>query len=334
LKSADFSDIEKTLREIRTLDTILEKPVNSLRKLQNSFEEEDYEKTISDGIKTEGIMEGVEERYERMRRAYVICAYRKLINDCDAAEIDVSEAKELLNGLVIHFNDKEYMDIDEKIKELIDQASELQSKRAKKVKDIIFNTETFINDAKDLKADVSEAVTLLRKAEDMYFSKNYNKAVYFSMKARKAAEGAREHLVKGISDAMLFVKTVIVDAKGIGADVTEPEELHQKAREAFKAEEYARCKKLLKESEQLALELQDAQIQKAMQLRGKIGEDVEKPKVADLTKSMVEVQTEQPASGPQQKTRCPNCGQRFSVKKGPKPFRIECPYCGLRGWMH
>jgi hypothetical protein len=334
IKAPDYSEIEKTLREIRTLDTILEKPTKSVRKLQSSFEEEDYERTISNGIKFEGIMGGVEEKYERMRRAYVICAFRKLINDSDAADIDVSKPKKLLNDMVVHFNEKQYKDVDGKIQELTDQVMELQNKRSKKVKDIIFSTESFIGDAKDLNADISEAAGFLRQAEDMYFSKNYNKAVYFAMKAKRAAEGAREHLVKGISDAMLFVKTVIVDAKGIGADVTEPEELHQKAREAFKAEEYAKCKKLLKESEQLALELQDAQIQKAMLLKGKTLDDTAKPKVADLTKSMVEVQTEQQPSGPQQKTRCPNCGQRFAVKKGPKPFRIECPYCGLRGWMH
>ena len=216
--------------------------------------------------------------------------------------------------------------------------------------------------ARELGADVKKARDLLRNAEDAFDAKKFKKVHQFLEKAKQTAEDARRDRIQGLSDSLLFVKSILDDARDIGADVTEADDLYNKTKGAFDSEEYSECKVLLKEVEQLALRLQDNQIKKAMNLRLRregIGAGL-----TDIGEDVVEVEPEQvvappnstnipryrrpttaaypqdalqpsirPAPQRMRKTKCPNCGQRFPVQGGPGPIRVECPYCGMRGMM-
>jgi hypothetical protein len=358
-----LAEIENILKEFRNQGPIFEKANELLKKMQDNFSSGNLEGTITIGNEGSGLITDMKDSFERVRRAFVIYAFRQLISDLKESGIDIGEAENLTAKAAesLHFEENE--ELDGIIEEITIKAEELLKEQAKSLKELMSSVEEFIDQAKDLGADVSEAKKLLRKAEDAFDSKIFKKVSELATKANKAAEDARRDRIQGISDSLLFVKTILTDAREIGADVTEPEEIYSKAKSAFDEENYNDCKSLIKEAEQLALQLQDDQIQKAMKLRKR-----REPEDAavDLGKGVVEVEAEivsppeptrqrrysrdyssqyppsyqrppivQPRMPRQdmRKTRCPNCGQSFPVRAGKGPIKIECPFCGMRGMM-
>jgi hypothetical protein len=279
-----------------------------------------------------------------------------LIGDVRDSGIDVGEAEKLALQAATHLHKGEEESFDEILNEIENKAQSLTKEQAKKMKDLITSVEEFVDQTRDLGANVKEARDFFHKAEDAYNSNKFKKVSYFALKARKAAEDARVDRIKGLSDSLLFVRTILDDARGIGADVAEAEKIYIKANTAFKDEDYVACKALIKDGEQLALELQDAQIQKALELRNRRDtEDPDNTEVVEVEPEIVKPPSRRfrpesqpysspystpqmrPSSMPPQqgvrKTRCPNCGQSFPIRGGKGPKRVECPFCGMRGMM-
>ncbi|UCF07837.1 MAG: hypothetical protein JSW28_09380 [Thermoplasmata archaeon] len=362
-----LGEVEKVLKNYKSKAAIFDKADEQLHRMQGNFEEGNFGGTISQGIKSSGLIHDLSKRYENVRRAFMIMSFRQLISDVKEAEIDAGEAETQVFKAAELFHNQENEALDGILKEMNDTAEHLQKEQAKKIKDMIFSVEEFIAQAMDLGADVEKAKKSFREAEDAFDSKKFKKVHQQLAKARKAAEDARRDRIQGLSDSLLFVKSILDDARDIGADVSDADELYIKAKSAFDEENYGESKVLIKEVEALALELQDAQIKKAMKLRMR-REGVREP-VGGGGEEVVEVQPEavvpspQPRSMPRyrqppmrgypqqpypppvrpppvmqrpqrmRKTRCPNCGQRFPVQGGPGPVRVECPFCGMRGMM-
>lgn len=356
-----LAEIEKILKDFKSRGPIFDKANELLEKMQSNFSEGNLEGTISDGVAGSGIIEDMTNSFEKVRKAFIIYAFRQLIGDVKESGIDIGEAETLVLKAADHFIKGEDKDLEVVLQEIAAKTENLQKEQAKKIKELISSVEEFIDQTKDLGADTNEAREFFRKAEEAFDSKIFKKVSYFAAKAKKATEDARKDRIQGLSDSLLFVKTILDDAKDIGADVAEAEELYSKAKTAFEEENYGECKTLIKEAEQLALQLQDAQIRKALELRRR--REPEEEPITDLGKEVVEVEPEaaakpqrrhfgaypRPSTGrysqtpmqlPQtptqprmRKTKCPNCGQSFPVMGGKGPIRIECPYCGMRGMM-
>lgn len=344
-------EIEKILKDFKKQDPLFDKANELLEKMQSNFTEGNLEGTISEGIEGSGIVEDMTNRFEKIRKAYIIYAFRQLISDVKEAGIDTGEAEALVLKAAEHFHNGEEKDLDDVLKEIAGKAGDLQKEQAKKMKELISAIDEFIDQTKDLDVDISEARELLSKAEDAYDADKFKRVSYFATLAKKAAEDARKDRIQGISDSMLFVRTILDDAKDIGADVNEAEKIYSQAKTAFEEENYGESKTLIKEAEQLALQLQDAQIQKAIQLKQRRApekvvevktEATPMRKRATPAYSRPPTQTyprppAPPSRMPKQqrtrKTRCPNCGQSFPVKGGKGPIKIECPFCGMRGMM-
>jgi len=346
-----LAEVETILKDFKNQSQIFEKGNDLLKKMQSNFSEGNLEGTISDGIAGSGMIEDMTNRFEKVRKAFIIYAFRQLIADVKDSGIDISEAETLVLNAVEHFHKGEDKDLESVLKEIANKAEDLQKEQAKRMKELISTVDEFLNQTKDLDVDINEAKKLLSKAKDAFDSDKLKKVSYFATKAKKAAEDARKDLIQGISDSLLLLRTVLDDAKDIGADVTEAEKLYSQAKTAFDGGNYEDCKTMIKEAEQLALQLQDAQIQKAIELsRRREGEEVVqvKPEMPSMKREFPQdyarpsaqtyPQTPMPPSRmPSQprrrKTKCPNCGQSFSVKGGKGPIKIECPYCGMRGMM-
>lgn len=356
-----FGEIEKILKEFRTQGPIFDEANELLKGMQNNFSEGNLEGTISKGVEGSGIIEDMSKRFERVRKAFVIYAFRQLISDVKGSGIDTEETEALVLKAAEFFHRKEYEELESILSDMANKAENLIKEQSKRMKDLILEVEEFLDQARDLGADTKEARDLFRKAEEAFDSKSYKKVDNFAIKAKKAAEEARKDRIQGLSDSLLFVKTILDDTKEIGADISEADSLYKKAKSAFDEEDYNECKTLIKEAEQMALQLQDAQIQKALSLRRR--REAEEKQISDIGREVVEVQPEilpppqrkfippypqtdsRPYSQPPEtkprmptkptvrKTRCPNCGQSFPVRGGKGPIKIECPFCGMRGLM-
>lgn len=357
-----LGEIERIIIEFKSKGAIFDKANDLIHRMQGNFEEGNLEGTISSGISRPGLIIESASNFERIRRAYIIYAFRQLIGDVRNSGIDIGEAETLISKALELFRKDGNEELEAVLSEISDKAKSLNREQAKKIKESILSVEEFIDSARDLGADVKEAKEFFRKAEVAFDSKTYNKVDLFLKKAREAAEEARSDRIQGLSDSILFVRSILNDARDIGADVSEVESLFKEVESAFEEENYRECKALIKEVEQMALELQDTQIRKAMKLRRK--REPEEELIAG-SKDVVEVEPEtvptlqrrfmqapakptklryprasrQPSPGPSsakprmRKTRCPNCGQNFPVKGGKGPIKIECPFCGMRGMM-
>lgn len=346
-----FGEVEKVLKDYKSQGGIFNEADELLKKMQSNFGEGNLEDTISRGVAGSGLIEDLTIRFEMVRKAYVIFAFRQLIADVKASGIDVGDVEELVLKAAEHFHMGRTEELDGILEEISQRAKDLQSEQAKKLKEVINDVEDFIDESRDLGVESEEARDLLRKARENFESKTFKKVAYYASKAKNSAIEAREDRIKGISDSLLFVKTILEDTREIGADVSEVEKLYEEAQEAFEDKKYMKCKTLIKEVEQTALEIQDDQIQKAMSLKKK---RVPEEEVVEVEAEVVEVprprarqrsyassrgdyqrpQARMVSTPPgMRKTRCPNCGRSFPVKGGKGPQRIECPYCGMRGMM-
>jgi hypothetical protein len=359
-----LGEVERTLKDFKEQGSIFDKADDLLNRMQSNLNEGNLEGTVSYGVKGSGLIEDMASNYEKVRRAFVIFSFRQLLSDVKESGIDVGDAETMVSKAAAHFHHEENEELDDVLGEIAEKAEYLQREQAKELKKMILSLEEFIDQARDLGADTREAREFFRKAEGSFDSKIFKKVGYFVTKARKATEDARKDRIQGISDSLLFVRTILDDAGEIGADTNEAESLYSQAKSAFKEEDYIKCKGLIKDVEQLALHLQDAQIQKALKLR-KL-RDGEKEPAGETGKDIVEVEPEvvtppqrqqfsrpiapmqpaldsyalppqRPVQMPTQqrarKARCPNCGRRFPIIAGKGPVRVECPYCGMRGMM-
>lgn len=361
-----LGEIENILKDFKSKGAIFEKADHLLSRMKSNFNEGNLEGTISHGVSSPDLIKEIAKNYETVRRAFIIYAFRQLVSDVKNSGIDTDEAETLVSKAAELFHEGDKEELDGLLEEIADKASYIQKEQAKHMKDLIFSVEEFIDQARDLGANVDEARKFLLRAEEAFDSKTFNKVNLFVSQARKAAEEARSDRIQGISDSLLFARTILNDARDIGADVEEAKRLYTQAQSAFEGENYRECKALIKEVEQLALELQDAQIKKALKLRSRREPEERAP--GEAGKEVVEVEPEvvsqpqrrgmrpypesaapaypktpyssspgpsypKPTQQRMKKTKCPNCGQRFPVKAGKGPVRIECPFCGMRGMM-
>jgi hypothetical protein len=352
-----FGEVERVLKEYKSQGPIFEKVDSLLKEIQQSFEEGNLEGTISKGVEGSGIIEETAVQFEKVRRAYVIYAFRQLIGDVRDCGIDIGEVEQLANQAASHLFKDEKEELDAVLEKIANRAESLTVEQAKKMKDLITSVEEFIDQTRDLGANIKDAKELFQQAQEAFESNTFKKMSYYATKARKAAEDARKDRIQSISDSLIFVRSILDDARDIGADVIEAEKVYSKAESAYSEEKYVESKALIKEAEQLALELQDAQIQKALKLRKRREtEDETKKDVVEVEpETAPEAQkrfmraysppypppypprppgrTHAPPAQGIRKTRCPNCGQSFPTPSGDGPKRVECPFCGMRGLM-
>jgi DNA-directed RNA polymerase subunit RPC12/RpoP len=344
-----FGEVEKVLKEYKSQGGIFKEADDLLAKMQSNFGEGNLEDTISRGVAGSGLIEDLTIRFEMVRKAYVIFAFRQLIADVKASGIDVGDVEELVISAAENFHMGKAEELDGILENISQRAKDLQKEQAKKLKELIDEVEEFIDESRDLGVESEEARDLLRKSRENFETKTFKKVAYYASKAKKSAQDAREDRIKGISDALLFVKTILEDTREIGADVTEVEKLYEEAQESFEEKKYMKCKTLIKEVEQTALEIQDNQIKKAMSLKKKRIPEEEvveveavvvipprpKPRSYPSSRGDYDIPIARRTSAPpgMRKTKCPNCGRAFPVKGGKGPQKIECPYCGMRGMM-
>jgi methyl-accepting chemotaxis protein len=186
-----FGEVEKILKEYKREGTIFDEANELLSKMQSNFGEGNLEDTISKGVAGSGLIEDLIIRFEMVRRAYVIFAFRQLIADVKASGIDVGDVEELVLKAAEHFHLGETEELDGVLEGISEKAKDLQNEQAIKLKELINEVDEFIDQSRDLGVESEEARDLLRKAEEAFESKTFKKVAYYASKAQKSARASQ-----------------------------------------------------------------------------------------------------------------------------------------------
>jgi len=136
-----------------------------------------------------------------------------------------------------------------------------------KARDEIHRTQDIMREIANLGADLRRAEETLGEARDALRRSEYKRSIEHSARAVEIAETAKQDRLKRIEEAIPTTLTVIEEAKHVGADVAEAERLVSKAKTAFSSKEYLLASELVKRAERAAMEGQQNQILRAMELR-------------------------------------------------------------------
>jgi hypothetical protein len=326
-----FGEVERVLKDYKSQGQIFEKVESLLKEIQQGFEEGNLEGTISKGVEGSGLIEETAVQFEKVRRAYVIYAFRQLIGDVRDCGIDIGEVEQMANQAASHLFKDEKEELDEVLEKIANRAESLTVEQAKKMKELITSVEEFIDETRDLGANIKEAKEFFQQAQEAFDSNTFKKMSYYSTKARKAAEDARKDRIQSISDSLIFVRSILNDARDIGADVIEAEKIYSKAESAY-SEKALKLRKRRETEEEPKKDVVEVEPEAAPQAQKRFMRAYSPPYPQSYP-PRPPGRTRPPSTQDLRKTRCPNCGQSFPTPGGDGPKRVECPFCGMRGLM-
>ncbi len=338
---AGMGEILKTISDKSTIENLFSEPSRLLQDLRNSYESGDYTQAIEKGRQTLGLLNEHREKFEKVGLAFSIAAADAWLSNFREAGVNIRETEELLTESKSNFSKGDFTKTDKALEEVTKRISKLQSEQVNVARKNLETTRQFIENIKIIGANVTDAENILSQAIAAFEDHNYVYVARLSSEAKENAKVARKNRIQAISEALLITRSLIDETKSVGVDITEPEKIYNRAKAAFDADDYKKCQELNREAEQLALELQDAQIAKVMQLKSRR----EAQPVAGTMVSPVEQQPQAgypaqqvyPASttgyGAQPQAsgegQCRNCGSQMRYIE--KYNRFWCNQCRMYG---
>jgi tetratricopeptide (TPR) repeat protein len=192
--------------------------------------------------------------YVVLSAQHILESWMKVGVNVDEAANSLLQAKRAIKG---DFKKKSKV-----MNELFKQMEMIYERQAKNA-----SARSLINEVMSMGASTKYAESLLTKARESLLNKNYSEFFEYINKAEDDAKASMDRRLKAIEDSIPAVKTIIDDAKGIGADVEEAEKLFNRADLAFKSGDHLLCVELTRRCEEKAIKAQEEQIQRAIRLR-------------------------------------------------------------------
>jgi hypothetical protein len=262
-------ELTKLVEDMETIDTIFTEPEDLLKGMTESFENKSYASILESSKDILTLLEEPTKQFVRIGMAFSISSAAKWVSPMGDVGVDISSAEELITKAKEQFGDGDYHSADETIAQVREMIPELEEELKNMTDDYVSSTEKLIEEVEESGANVDTARRLLAQAKSALETKAYQEVLSHTREAKEAADIARDSRVQTVSDALLFTRSVIEESKGVGVDISEPEELYKEAKSAFAKGEYDKCSKLTKEAEEKALKLQDEHIQKVLDLKEK-----------------------------------------------------------------
>ena len=231
------------------------------------FEEKNFEGALGAAIEARASAEKCRREMESSTLAYAILAAQRLVEECGRAGRDVEKAADLLRTAKRLYREGEFGGMSSLLKDLEAVSRSLFSAEVQRARDEIHKAQEAIREVAILGADVHRAEDILGDAKDSLKRSEYRTSIEHAARTIEAAEAARQERIKAIEDAVPATVTIIEEAKHVGADVSEAERLVSKAKTAIAAKEYLLAGELVKRAERAAMESQQNQILRAMELR-------------------------------------------------------------------
>lgn len=266
IRKFDMPVEDRLIIQSKNLYTNFKESEHLLAYLKMQFDSDDHKSVIKSADKTLKSAEKSLTEFQATVFSYAILSAQHIIENWMKVGIDVNETANLLiqakRAVKSDFKKKSKV-----LNELLREMEEVYEKQAKNAKKRIASAKSLINEAKSMGAPAKYAEGLLSKAREALLVKNYSEFYEYVNKAENDAEAAIERRKKEIETLIPTIKTIIDDAKEIGADVDEAKKLFDRANLAFKSEDYLLCVALMRRCEEKAIKAQEEQIQRAIKLR-------------------------------------------------------------------
>jgi putative cell wall-binding protein len=262
-------EITKLVEDMETINTIFNEPEDLLKGMTESFENKSYASILESSKDILTLLEETTKKFVRIGMAFSISSAARWVSPMSDVGVDTSSAEELITKAKEQFSDGDFHSADETLAQVREMIPDLEEQQKNMAGDYVSSTEKLIEEVEETGASVDTARRLLAQAKSALEKEVYQEALSHAREAKEAADIARDSRVQTVSDALLFTRSVIEESKGVGVDISEPEELYKEAKSAYAKGEYDKCSKLTKEAEEKALKLQDEHIQKVLELKEK-----------------------------------------------------------------
>lgn len=263
---ADTS-IDPMLRQALSLEIDFDQCEDLLDQARMRFEERNFEGSLSAAVEARESAERCRRDFEKSVMAYAILSAQRLVEECGKAGRNVEQATEILRRAEKLYKSGESAGREDMLRDMEAVSRSLFSAEVQRARDQIHSAQETVREVANLGADVRKAEETLNEARDSLRRSEYQTSIERAARAVEFAENAREDRMKSIEEAIPVTVSIIEEAKHVGADVSEAERLVSKAKTAITSKEYLLASELVKRAERAAMETQQNQILKAMELR-------------------------------------------------------------------
>lgn len=266
IRKFDVPAEDRLIAQAKDLYTNFKESEHLLAHLKVQFHDDDHKNVIRSADKTLMCAEKSLAEFQTTVFSYVVLSAQHILESWMKVGVNVDEAANSLlqakRAIKGDFKKKSKV-----MNELFKQMEMVYERQAKNAKKRIASARSLINEVMSMGASTKYAESLLTKARESLLNKNYSEFFEYINKAENDAKASMDRRLKAIEDSIPAVKTIIDDAKGIGADVEEAEKLFNRADLAFKSGDHLLCVELTRRSEEKAIKAQEEQIQRAIRLR-------------------------------------------------------------------
>jgi hypothetical protein len=212
-------------------------------------EAEQLAKKIFDQKKNEYLKKGIKES---------LLNTKFIINELGDFELDTSEIETLFKEASEIFESGDYEAAEEKVKEVeklsresLDSARHKQ--RVEKAKVELESCRKSLDEAREMDIEIFEIESLFTNAEKLFEEENYDEAMEKTKEFQQNLATLKDEISKTRAQTLITsTLTLINDAKNLGADLSEAEEIMDEVKVNFKAENFARAEELVKSCQQVA----------------------------------------------------------------------------------
>ncbi len=240
------------------------------------FQARNYDAVISLAKDCVMGIDEVTKRYLRGAWAYAISASLKILEDSDAGSDPYRRADEALAETKRSFQGQSYLTDSRVLEKLNRSLTDLYSYEIQKARQHIKSQEAVLDQIQTMGGDTSRAIEVLGKATEALLANDRSRYMEIITKADDLVTQARNTRISEIRAALTSVESVVKEAKGIGADVTEALQLHEQARGSIQNQDFVNANRLIQKTERVALEAQKNQIDRVMELQRRQLEKVKK----------------------------------------------------------
>jgi len=261
------ADIKKVLEGAGDPTGIFSDLSGKLKEAKSLFEKKDFDAAIAQSRDSLDLIQTCRKKFLSISMGYSVTGSTELISQISKTGVSTKEAEGMVKEVTEHVLGEDFEKAHEGIGKLLEIIKTLKEKQVAASKKLIDNLKKLIEDVKGIEADTSEADSILAKAESAFNAKNYVETAELVEKATESAEKKREERIQTVKEALSKTRSLIDESKSIGVDISKPNKLFKEAEEAFQNKDYTKCFELNTETEKVVSELEEAQIQKVMEVQ-------------------------------------------------------------------
>jgi hypothetical protein len=261
------SAIDPVLKQALSLEVDFDHCEDMLDQARMRFEEKNFEGALSAAIDARRFAEKSRREMDSSTLAYAILSAQRLVEECGKAGRDVEKATDILRTAKRLYHEGEFDGMNALLTDLEAVSRSLFSAEVQRARNEIHKAQELMRDVANLGADVRRTEEALSNARDALKRSEYKATIEYAARAIESAEMARQERLRIIEEAIPATVSIIEEAKHVGADVSEAERLVSKAKTAVASKEYLLASELVKRAERAAMESQQNQILRAMELR-------------------------------------------------------------------